>query len=181
MAIYTKTGDEGTTSLVTGRRVSKCSPRVEAYGDADELISYLAVLRCSVIGTDAAAESSTLKRIQLKLMNVSAWLACDEPAAKLQPLSECEVQFLEAEIDRITALLPKQDSFIIPSPPQASAQCHYARTICRRCERRIVAIEDKTEQDVHCMKYINRLSDYLFVLARYLCIAEGAPEEKWLP
>ncbi|MBQ7222385.1 MAG: cob(I)yrinic acid a,c-diamide adenosyltransferase [Bacteroidales bacterium] len=177
MAIYTKTGDQGTTSLVSGTRVSKCDKRVQAYGDVDELISYIGVLRCHV----SEEVASSLLRIQTELMNVAAWLACDVEVEKMKPLSEDEVKYLETEIDRYTEILPKKNCFIIPSPPLAGAECHVARTICRRAERKVVAIEKKHSQDGACQKYLNRLSDYLFMLARFLCDVEKAEEKKWIP
>lgn len=175
MKIYTKTGDSGTTSLVGGTRVSKAHPRVMAYGDADELISYLGLFRgdCETDGP--------IRRIQLHLMEISAHFAADRQIAKLKPLDESEVEFLESEIDRMTALLPPQTTFLIPSAPRASAECHIARTICRRCERSTALIENKSEEDIKGIRYINRLSDYLFTLARYLCATSGEEEDKWVP
>ena len=177
MAVYTKTGDGGTTSLVGGKRVPKCDKRVEAYGDVDELISYIGVVRCHV----SEQIGAILLRIQTELMNVAAWLACDEDMDKLKPLSESEVAFLESEIDRLTEMLPKKSCFIIPAPPLAGAECHVARTICRRAERKVVAIEQRNSQHGACQKYLNRLSDYFFMLARFLCDVENGEEIKWIP
>ena len=172
MKIYTKTGDAGTTALVGGTRVSKAHPRVMAYGDLDELISCLGLLRCEV------GEELPLRRIQIQLMLVSAHLANDGRSAKLQPLDERETSFLEEEIDRMTALLPPQKAFVLPGEPRASSLAHLARTVCRRAERSAVRIEDKTAQDERAVRYINRLSDYLFTLARYLCAGH---DDYWLP
>ena len=173
MKIYTKTGDAGTTSLVGGTRVSKAHPRVMTYGDLDELISYLGLLRCETAGKELP-----LRRIQIHLMNVSAHLANDGHSVKLKPLDEAETQFLEEEIDRMTAALPPQKAFVLPGEPRASSLAHVARTVCRRAERSAVQIEDKSEQDERAIRYINRLSDYLFTLARYLCAGH---DDYWLP
>ena len=172
MKIYTKTGDAGTTSLVGGTRVSKAHPRVMTYGDLDELISCLGLLRCEV------DPGLPLRRIQIHLMNVSAHLANDGRTAKLKPLDEAETAFLESEIDRMTAELPPQTAFVLPGPPRAASLAHMARTICRRAERSAVLIEDKRDQDTVAIRYINRLSDYLFTLARYLCVGQ---DDYWLP
>ena len=172
MKIYTKTGDSGTTSLVGGTRVSKAHPRVLAYGDLDELISFIGLLRCEV------DSEIPLRRIQIHLMNVSAHLANDGHSVKLKPLDEGETVFLEGEIDRMTALLPPQTAFVLPGEPRASSLAHVTRTVCRRAERSAALIEEKTPQDIVAVKYINRLSDYLFTLARYLCAGH---DDFWLP
>ncbi len=172
MKIYTKTGDAGTTSLVGGTRVSKAHPRVMAYGDLDELISWLGLIRCE---TD---KDLPLRRIQIHLMNVSAHLANDGRSLKLKPLDEAETDFLESEIDRLTALLPPLTAFVLPGEPRAASMAHIARTVCRRAERSAVQIEGKTEQDEAAIRYVNRLSDYLFTLARYLC---DGHDDYWLP
>ena len=176
MKIYTKTGDKGTTSLVGGKRVSKAHPRVMAYGDLDELISYLGIIRS--LSPDADAP---LRRIQIHLMNVSAHLASDKECARLKPLDESETAFLESEIDRMTAEMPPQTAFVLPGSPAVSSHCHVARTICRRAERSAVQIEDRNAQDDIACAYVNRLSDYLFTLARHLCSKSGGKDDFWLP
>ena len=175
MGIYTKTGDKGTTSLADGSRVSKASARVMAYGDIDELISHLGILRSRI------PAEIPLRRIQVHLMNVSAHLATEKDCSRLKPLDDSEVSFLESEIDRMSARLPRQKAFLLPSPPFESAECHVARTVCRRCERSVVAIGELRDNDRQCQVYLNRLSDYLFVLARFLCFASGEPEDEWIP
>ena len=172
MKIYTKTGDSGTTSLVSGTRVSKAHPRVMTYGDLDELISCIGLLRCE---TDPELP---LRRIQIHLMNVSAHLANDGRSTRLKPLDEGETAFLEEEIDRMTAAIPPQKAFVLPGEPHEASLAHIARTICRRAERSAVRIEDKTDQDAIALQYVNRLSDYLFTLARYLCKGH---DDYWLP
>ena len=173
MKIYTKTGDTGTTSLVGGTRVSKAHPRVMTYGDIDELISLLGLLRCETAGRDLP-----LRRIQIHLMEASAHLANDGRSTRLKALDETETTFLETEIDRLTALLPPQTAFILPGEPHAASLAHVARTVCRRAERSAVQIEPKTAQDEVAIRYVNRLSDYLFTLARYL--SDGR-DDNWLP
>lgn len=173
MKIYTKTGDAGTTSLVGGTRVSKAHPRVMTYGDLDELISLLGLLRCETADRDLP-----LRRIQIQLMNASAHLADDGRSAKLKPFDEAETTFLEAEIDRMTGQMPPQTAFILPGEPHAAALAHVARTVCRRAERSAVQIEARTAQDQAALRYINRLSDYLFTLARHL---SDGQDDNWLP
>lgn len=170
MKIYTKKGDDGTTSLVGGRRVLKCDSRVEAYGDSDELISYLGVVRAHLEPFEALKQHcDDLFTIQQHLMDISAHLACDCEQDFLRPLKPDEwMPFLEQGIDKMTELLPKKFCFVIPGPPAVAAECHVARTICRRCERKVVAIEQKTDSDAICARYLNRLSDYLFTLAQII-------------
>ncbi|MDD2595289.1 MAG: cob(I)yrinic acid a,c-diamide adenosyltransferase [Bacteroidales bacterium] len=175
MKLYTKTGDNGTTSLVGGTRVSKSHPRVMAYGDVDELISYLGILRSE---TD---DTIPLRRIQAHLMTIAAYLAADRKVAKLKPYNEDETMFLESEIDKMTALLPEQKAFVLPAQPRVASECHVARTICRRAERSAIGIEDKSAEDQLSIRYINRLSDYLFTLARYLCMVHKVEDDYWIP
>lgn len=177
MKIYTKTGDAGTTSLVGGERVAKNSERVMAYGDVDELISWLGVLRSE---TDASC-GAVLRLIQEDLMAVSAHFAAGRDIPKLKGLDPARIEFLEKETDALTARLPVQVSFLLPAGPRPSADCHVARTVCRRAERSAVSIPERTEQDALGLRYLNRLSDYLFTLARYLCVEAGAEEDRWIP
>lgn len=183
MKIYTKTGDTGTTSLVGGTRVSKTHPRVMAYGDVDELISHLGILRCHCKnGSDELARAGqTLRRIQEDLMLISAHFAADSVQAKLKPVNPAMAGFLESEIDRLDALLPQQKAFVLPGEPVASSECHIARTVCRRAERSALLIQDQSDAVISGLKYLNRLSDYLFTLARFLCVESGADEDWWLP
>ncbi len=176
MKIYTKKGDAGQTSLVGGARVSKASDRVCAYGDMDELISHIGILRCHC--TD---EDDTLRRIQQVLMNGSAHVASEGDVAKLKPIDMEETAFLENEIDRMTAVMPAQTAFILPSRPLSASQCHVARCVCRRAERSCVALEDERVEIQKTLGYLNRLSDYLFTLGRYRCFKEGVEEDFWLP
>ncbi|MBO7561575.1 MAG: cob(I)yrinic acid a,c-diamide adenosyltransferase [Bacteroidales bacterium] len=192
MKIYTKTGDKGTTSLVGGKRVFKNDPRVEAYGDADELISYLGLIIAESENPANTAKTATqirrdILRIQQTLMKISAFLAMPEEGTgkALKPMEESETEFLEKGIDDMTGQMPPQKAFVIPGRPRQAALCHVARTVCRRVERRCVNIhstnEELEENLVKCKTYINRLSDYLFTLARFFCAITSTPEEFWLP
>ncbi|MCK9628369.1 MAG: cob(I)yrinic acid a,c-diamide adenosyltransferase [Bacteroidales bacterium] len=176
MKIYTKTGDKGSTSLVGGARVSKNDPRVHAYGTVDELISHLALLRA-----EAADDKyiDNIRRIQKNLMLAAAHLAADAKGAeKLKYCNDGEILFLEEQIDEMTSALPQQTAFILPGPHKASAVCHIARTVCRRAERSALALEAEPRIEL-CIKYLNRLSDYLFVYARHLSINGGIPDDFW--
>ncbi|MBR5074085.1 MAG: cob(I)yrinic acid a,c-diamide adenosyltransferase [Bacteroidales bacterium] len=192
MKIYTKTGDQGTTSLVGGKRVFKNDPRVEAYGDADELISYLGLIIAESENPANTAETATkirkdLLRIQQVLMKVSAFFAMPEEGTgkALKPMEDEEITFLEQSIDEMTGQIPPLKAFVIPGAPIQAAHCHVARTICRRVERRSINLHS-TDQDLEnnlskCKQYLNRLSDYLFTLARFFNTVTSTPEVFWLP
>lgn len=177
MKIYTKTGDSGTTSLCGGTRVPKNHPRVEAYGDVDELISYLGVLRC-----DIPEEDAILRRIQECLMLGSAHLASDGRRA-LKQFDPSEIDFLEGKIDEMTSQIPAQKAFILPSTPRSASLCHVARTVCRRAERSSLSIEEDgtnmSEEVLLTIKYLNRLSDYLFTLGRHETYKHNLEEDYW--
>ena len=181
MKIYTKTGDAGQTSLVGGERVAKCSPRVCAYGDADELISWLGALRAAALEGGLADLDAELRTIQDDLMLVSAHFAAGREIPKLPVLGDERIAFLEAAIDRMDAALPPLTSFVLPGAPRISADCHIARTVCRRAERTAWAMEPLTEADRTGIRYLNRLSDYLFTLARFLGGKTASGEDRWVP
>ncbi len=177
MKVYTKTGDKGTTALVGGTRVSKAHPRVEAYGTVDELISCLGVVRGYEIGNGLQKE---LHEIQIQLMNAAALLAADEHTSKKIPaVTQEAVVALENAIDEMDKNLPPLRSFVLPAAPLAAGACHVARSVCRRAERTAVALEHPAPEMVAI--YLNRLSDYLFVLSRKLTIDAGYTEETWNP
>lgn len=185
MKVYTKTGDEGTTSLVGGTRVPKNHPRVVAYGDVDELISYLGLINCSV---DEQIINERIRQIEIDLMLISAHFASDGSYKELKNVTEESIASLESEIDRLTALMPPLKAFVLPGKPRVSAECHIARTVCRRAERNAIAIGAGGEANTYYteniklgIKYLNRLSDYLFTLARYLCNFAKEKEEFWIP
>ncbi|HEX7584492.1 MAG TPA: cob(I)yrinic acid a,c-diamide adenosyltransferase [Prolixibacteraceae bacterium] len=179
MQIYTRTGDDGTTGLIGGSRVKKYDLRLEAYGTVDELNSYLGVVRS--LQTDKHADK-VLERIQNKLFVIGANLASDDSTGmikKQMPCNEADVVMLEKEMDELFTVLPQLNNFILPGGCQASSFCHVARTVCRRAERRIVELSEKSEVDSNLIKYINRLSDYLFVLSRKVSMDQKAPEILW--
>lgn len=185
MKIYTKSGDKGTTSLVGGKRVPKNHPRVEAYGDLDELISFIGII---ISDTTNEKVRGDLRRIQEDLMLISAHFASDGSSKTLKEVKEEEIAFLEGEIDAMTSALPPQMAFVLPGAPRVSSECHVARTICRRAERHSLVIgtggdanTQVTEQLEVGLRYLNRLSDYLFTLSRFLCVESEEKEVFWLP
>jgi cob(I)alamin adenosyltransferase len=178
MKIYTKTGDKGSTALVGGTRVSKNDPRVEAYGTVDELISFIGLLRAHTL---TPAQKEALLRIEKCLMTAAAHLANDGSSNKLPTLSQEEVHFLETEIDAMSAALPPLHAFVLPAPPAASALCHIARSVCRRAERTTLTVKQQSGVSDEVMIYLNRLSDYLFILSRQLTADAKAKEEFWIP
>jgi len=182
MKIYTKTGDKGTTSLIGGTKVSKSHIRIETYGTVDELNSFIGL--CSDYITDKNSHT-TLKEIQDRLFTIGSSLACDaekEPMFKLPDLKETDITFLEDEIDKMNELLPPMKFFVLPGGHLAVSNLHVARCVCRRAERLCVSMqENELFIDPIVIKYINRLSDYLFVLARYIGNINNAIEIPWKP
>ncbi|MDR2586089.1 MAG: cob(I)yrinic acid a,c-diamide adenosyltransferase [Prevotellaceae bacterium] len=164
MKIYTKTGDDGTTSLIGGKRVAKSDPQVEAYGTVDELIANIGLIITALLDNPIC---ETLKSIQRTLISFSTQLANDGTSKTLPLIKEDSIDLLEISIDNMQERLPPVSSFILPGPPLAAAQCHVARTVCRRAERCVVALQLKVTHPL-LLPYLNRLSDYLFVLSRYV-------------
>ncbi|MBR1784015.1 MAG: cob(I)yrinic acid a,c-diamide adenosyltransferase [Bacteroidales bacterium] len=175
--IYTRTGDHGTTSLVGGSRVDKDDLRVEAYGTVDELNSHVGLL-AEMLGGE---EKADLKRVQLNLFTIQTLLATEDKDlyARLPQLADAEVDALERKIDSLNAALPKLNSFVIPGGCAEGAQCHVCRTVCRRAERRVVSMARVHEVDAVLLRYLNRLSDYLFVLSRHAVVAGGKAEDTY--
>jgi len=179
--IYTKTGDKGETSLIGGTRVPKYDNRIEAYGTLDELNSFIGYLR------DQLADESMQKlllRIQENLFTAESLLATDthkEINRKLPHLTEEDVLQLEREIDAMNQHLPELTSFILPGGHPLVSLCHICRTVCRRGERIIIKLATENEIDEILIKYINRLSDYLFVLARELAFLNNISDLPWKP
>jgi cob(I)alamin adenosyltransferase len=177
--VYTRTGDKGTTSLVGGVRIKKSSARLEAYGTVDELSAHLGLLAAML---SEGPEHDNIIRIQNNLFNVCTHLATDQSQTPLYPsahLAEGETEFLEQEVDRMMQLLPERQGFILPGGTQAAAQAHVARTVCRRAERRIAALAEEADVGDDIQQYINRLSDYLFVLAKIINFNSGKTEIIW--
>ncbi|MCB0471800.1 MAG: cob(I)yrinic acid a,c-diamide adenosyltransferase [Flavobacteriaceae bacterium] len=185
MKIYTKTGDKGLTSLYGGLRVSKYHLRIEAYGTMDELNSYLGLLRDQQVQADV---SGALLKIQNELFTIGAMLATpnEKTSPKKTPnkvtftLDADAIAFLEREIDAMDAVLPELKNFILPGGHPAVSICHIARTVCRRAERITVLLHEKEGVDDAVLVYLNRLSDYLFVLARKLSHDNRVDEIPWI-
>jgi cob(I)alamin adenosyltransferase len=179
MKIYTKTGDDGTTSLFSGGRVSKTHLRVEAYGTVDELNSILGVARAH---QPDAHTDAWLAQVQRQLFNLGADLATplDAKSDWVVRMDAETVLWLENAIDEMTAQLPELKHFILPGGSAAAAQLHVARTVCRRAERLIVGLQTQEPIGDHVLNYLNRLSDFLFTLARWENMQAGIPEDKWL-
>ncbi|WP_251623064.1 cob(I)yrinic acid a,c-diamide adenosyltransferase [Odoribacter lunatus] len=179
MKIYTKTGDKGQTSLIGGTRVPKNSVRLEAYGGVDELNSYLGWVRSFPILPELKEELAVIQNI---LFSVAGNLATDTSVKNLKVklgVTEEDVAFLERAIDRMNEQLPPLTSFILPGGNQPSSVAHVARTVCRRVERRVLDVAAQYEVDELIIRYVNRLSDYLFVLARKIASDMGAEELTW--
>ncbi len=180
--IYTKTGDKGTTRLVDGSCVEKFNPRVEAYGTVDELNSYLGVVRSHLQRSAPLANLDLVfEKIQSELFNVGSLLACaDSATLKMLPqIEESHIEFIEKEIDRLSAELPALKNFILPAGHEAAAHLHMARTICRRAERRSAEIANADSNYATCLIYLNRMSDFLFVAARWANLKNNHPEVLW--
>jgi cob(I)alamin adenosyltransferase len=182
MKIYTKTGDTGNTSLIGGTKVPKSHIRIETYGTIDELNSYIGF--CNDQLSDEASRV-IMKEIQDRLFTIGSSLACDperEPLMKIPDLNETDVVLLENEIDRMNESVPRMKSFILPGGHMAVSSLHITRCICRRAERLCVHLQQENIfVDPLVIKYINRLSDYIFVLARYTGHLLGVEEIPWKP
>jgi cob(I)alamin adenosyltransferase len=181
MKIYTKTGDDGTTGLLGAGRVSKDDPRIDSYGTVDELNAVLGLARASG-GLDADADA-LVAQVQNDLFVVGAALADPDPNGKFHnAVAEGYADRLEGDIDRLEAELPPLTQFILPAGSAAASQLHLARTICRRAERLVVHLGHQPGVDVphHLVRYLNRLSDLLFVLARVANHRAGVADTPWL-
>jgi cob(I)alamin adenosyltransferase len=181
MKIYTKKGDKGKTSLIGGTEVPKSHLRIECYGTVDELNSCLGVLQTMKIRDKKAR--LMLTQIQERLFVLGSILAADPKASKMKlpALASEDVLLLEKEIDRMSAKLPELKSFILPGGSPAAAWCHVARCVCRRAERLVVALSVKDKVDGLIIVHLNRLSDYLYVLARKINHDDRGPEILWPP
>jgi cob(I)alamin adenosyltransferase len=180
--IYTRTGDKGTTRLVDGSCVEKFNPRVEAYGTVDELNSSLGVVRSTLTAYSPLAPlDSVLEKIQNELFNIGSLLATekDEVFKMLPLITEAQIEFLEKQIDQLTAELPELRNFILPAGHIVASQLHVSRTSCRRSERRSAEIAMKDDRYSLTLQYLNRLSDYLFVAARWANLKMGFNEVLW--
>lgn len=180
--IYTKTGDKGKTSLIGGTKVPKSHIRIESYGTIDELNSHIGF--CADQLSDAESKAM-LKEIQDRLFTIGSSLACDpdkEPLMKMPDLEKEDIELLELAIDKMNAVLPVMKSFILPGGHTSVSSLHIARCVCRRAERICVHMqEEQMYIEPLVIQYINRLSDYLFMLSRYTGHLMGAPEIAWKP
>lgn len=177
--VYTRGGDSGKTALVGGQRVLKSCSRLEAYGTVDELGAHLGLLAALL---PQGHEQDMLVGIQRNLFCVCTHLATDQATTPLYPSAQidpAETQALEQEIDAILAELPEPQGFILCGGTREAAQAHVCRTVCRRAERRIIALAQEAEVGPEIIKYVNRLSDYLFVLAKKLNFIAGIQEKTW--
>ena len=181
MKIYTKTGDKGQTALIGGRRVSKADLRIDAYGTVDELNSWIGLVRDQPINE---SRKDLLKEIQDRLFTVGAELATDPGKAPRQAMPAIipdDVTRLEQAMDAMDADLPELRAFVLPGGHQAVSFCHLARTVCRRAERLAIALDETHPGDPLVIQYLNRLSDYLFMLSRKMAQELTAEEVEWKP
>ncbi len=179
MKIYTKKGDKGETSLIGGDRVKKHHIRIEAYGTIDELNSYIGILRSF---TSDAINTNVLPEVQDRLFTIGSILASAPGSKMIVPdLHETDIVLLEKSIDKMHEELPELKSFVLPAGSLEIAHCHVARCICRRAERLIVDLAENQEVEPGIIQYVNRLSDYLFVLGRYTARMQGVEEVSWKP
>jgi len=180
MKIYTKTGDKGLTSLIGGTRVPKHHIRIESYGTVDELNSWIGLIRDQQIAND---HKEILKQIQETLFIIGSQLAADPERSKmaLPDLDVNEVELLEASIDKMNESLPDLTHFILPGGSTVVSYCHLARCVCRRAERTVTYLAENSTVNDLTVIYLNRLSDYLFVLGRKLANELNAAENQWIP
>lgn len=187
MKVYTKTGDKGTTALFGGTRVPKDHIRIESYGTVDELNSHIGLIRDQEINSHY---KEILMRVQDRLFTAGAILATPpekevlkngKPRLAIPLIHETDIELLENEIDAMESDLPQMTHFVLPGGHQTVSFCHIARCVCRRAERLVVHLGHNEPIDEFVVKYLNRLSDYLFVLARKLSSDLKADEQKWIP
>jgi cob(I)alamin adenosyltransferase len=180
MKIYTKTGDKGLTSLIGGTRVPKHHLRIESYGTVDELNSYIGLIRDQDI---AVKHKDILKEIQDRLFTIGSSLASDPETSKMKipDLHTADIELLEKQIDLMDSELPALRHFILPGGSNAVSFCHIARCVCRRAERLSVHLSEDSYVDDKVVVYLNRLSDYLFTLARKIGSEQQITENQWIP
>ncbi|MBK5278393.1 MAG: cob(I)yrinic acid a,c-diamide adenosyltransferase [Bacteroidia bacterium] len=180
MKIYTKTGDEGTTALFGGLRVSKADLRIDTYGTIDELNSHIGLLRDQEVNQK---RKEVLVEIQDRLFTIGSILATEPGNTKVKTpgLLEEDITILENQIDKMDSLLPPMKSFVLPGGHMSVSFGHVARTVCRRSERLVIALDQHQKVDPLIIKYLNRLSDYLFVLSRMMAQELGVEETPWQP
>ena len=180
MKVYTKTGDKGTTALISGQRVPKYHKRIEAYGTIDELMAYTGLLYDQI---ENKKSKSSLLEIQDRLMTCATILAadCTDCDYKLPEILDSDIAFLEKEIDNFEKEIPQLTNFVLPGGHTTVSFCHIARTVCRRAERLVILVNEEVGQIDSVVKYLNRLSDYFFILARKLVVDLNCKEIIWKP
>jgi cob(I)alamin adenosyltransferase len=180
MKIYTKTGDQGTTALFGGKRISKADLRIDTYGTIDELNSWIGLLRDQEVNKK---RETVLIEIQDRLFTIGSILATEpgNTKVKIPALLESNITFLEKQIDEMDATLEPMRSFILPGGHPSVSFGHLARTVCRRAERLTIALNETEGVDSLVIKYLNRLSDYLFILCRKMGAELNAPDTPWTP
>lgn len=181
MKIYTKTGDTGQTGLIGGRRVSKADLRLDAYGTVDELNSWIGLVRDQPVNSE---RRELLKEVQDRLFTIGAELATDPEKAPRQVMPAivpADVTLLETSMDSMDEVLPELRAFVLPGGHQSVSFCHVARTVCRRAERLVIALNGTSLIDPLIIQYLNRLSDYLFVLSRLMTQDLNVDEIEWKP
>ena len=178
MKIYTKKGDKGDTYLLGGSVVKKNHVKLECYGTIDELNAFIGNIYDQ---KESASQKEILLKIQNQLFNIGSCIAFDRKKKniKLPRIKEEDILMLEEEIDKMDASLPSLNNFILPSGHSIVSKCHIGRTVCRRAERNLVSLSEKEEVDVLHLKYFNRLSDYLFVLARFILSEKNISPVEW--
>lgn len=178
--IYTKTGDKGTTSLIGGTRLSKDHIKIEAYGSVDELNAWIGVLADA---PENKERNAMLREIQDRLFTIGAELASEpeQNKKKLPELFESDIVVLEKEMDSYNEVIPTLRAFVLPGGHPLVSFAHVARTVCRRSERQVIALSHNEDVNPLIIKYLNRLSDYLFVLSRKITQEQNAPEIAWKP
>jgi len=180
MKIYTKTGDQGTTSLFGGKRVSKSNLRIDTYGTVDELNSWIGVLRDQPVNQ---FRKEILIEIQDRLFTIGSILATEpeNTKVKIPSLCEADVELLEKKMDEMDATLPPMRFFVLPGGHSSVSFGHVTRTVCRRAERLVIALNEIEKIDPLVIKYLNRLSDYIFMLCRKMTHETSAEETPWKP
>jgi cob(I)alamin adenosyltransferase len=183
MKVYTKTGDKGTTSLIGGERVAKCDCRVEAYGTVDELTAFTALLADKLQSDEAyTAEVAFLRRIESQLMTVAALLAVGEGGEdKVGKLQSATIEEMEQAIDSMQEALPQITKFTIPGGDERLSLAHVCRTICRRAERQALRAAENCNIEEQVIVYLNRLSDYFYLLGRTITHRSNVEEILWIP
>ena len=181
MKIYTKTGDTGQTGLIGGRRVSKADLRIDTYGTVDELNSWIGLVRDQSVNE---VRKALLKQIQDRLFTVGAELATDPEKAPRQvmpAIAAADVTLLETSMDEMDSTLPELRAFVLPGGHESVSFCHLARTVCRRAERLVITLNETSPVDPLVIQYLNRLSDYLFMLSRKMAQDLSVEEMEWKP